>query len=38
MAESINYLKSIDKIKGIHEILTVSHPEIEKEYGTTVKY
>ena len=35
MAESINYLKSIDKIKGIHEILTVSHPEIEKEYGTS---
>lgn len=34
MAESINYLKSIDKIKGIYEILTVSHPEIEKEYGT----
>jgi len=34
MAESVDYLKSKDQIKANYEILTVSHPKIEVQYGT----
>jgi len=34
MAESIEYLKGKAHIKDIYEVLTVSHPAIENEYGT----
>ena len=34
MTESIDYLKKKEKIQGIYEVLTVSHPVIEEKYGT----
>jgi hypothetical protein len=34
MSEISSYLETKDTIKGIYEILTVSHPKIESNYGT----
>lgn len=34
MSEISSFIESIDLIKDKYEILTVSHPKIEENYGT----